>query len=478
MIALWIALGLIALFIAVILIRTLAFRPAPEPQTDAAPMDYDAQKAVYDLQAMIRCKTVSDKDRSKEDEAEFAKFVELLAERFPHVHESCTLHRPDRRALLYHWKGREEGDPTVLMAHYDVVSVVEEGWSKPAFEGIIEDGVLWGRGTLDTKGTLNGVMQAAENLIVKGFCPKNDIYLAFGGDEEISGNGAPSIVRWFEEKGITPAMVLDEGGAVVEKVFPGVSRPCAVVGVAEKGMLNVKFEVSGNGGHASSPPPHTAVGMLSEACLQVENHPAPRRFNAATAGLFNTLGRHSTFVYRMIFANLWCFMPLLDMICKKSGGELNALMRTTCAFTTMEGSKGLNVMPPHAQMTANMRIMTGETVESTMAYVRKTVKNPQVQISCMEGNDPSPISRTDCAEWDQLCDAIRSTWEGTLVSPYLMLACSDSRHYGRLSDKVYRFCAMALSKEERSTIHGNDERIPLETIGKTVEFYLRIIQKR
>ncbi|MBQ6823855.1 MAG: M20/M25/M40 family metallo-hydrolase, partial [Clostridia bacterium] len=282
----------------------------------------------------------------------------------------------------------------------------------------------------------------------------------------------------FEEKGIVPAMVLDEGGAVVEKVFPGVSRPCAVVGVAEKGMLNVKFEVSGNGGHASSPPPHTAVGLLSEACLQVENHPAPRRFNAATAGLFNSLGRHSTFVYRMIFANLWCFMPLLDMICKKSGGELNALMRTTCAFTTMEGSKGLNVMPPHAQMTANMRIMTGETVESTMAYVRKTVKNPQVQVSCMEGNDPSPISRTDCVEWDQLCDAIRSTWEGTLVSPYLMLACSDSRHYGKLSDKVYRFCAMALSKEERGTIHGNDERIPLETIGKTVEFYLRLIQKR
>ncbi len=478
MLIVWIVLGLLALFLAVILIRTAMFRPAPEPQADPSPMDYDAQKAIDDLQAMIRCKTVSDKDRSKEDEAEFAKFVELLAERFPHVTENCTLYRPDRRALLYHWKGREEGAPTVLMAHYDVVSVVEEGWSKPAFEGIIEDGVLWGRGTLDTKGTLNGVMQAAENLLSKGFQPKNDIYLAFGGDEEISGNGAPSIVRWFEERGICPAVVLDEGGAVVEKIFPGVSRPCAVVGVAEKGLLNVKFEVSGNGGHASSPPPHTAVGLLSEACLQVENHPAPRRFNAATAGLFNTLGRYSTFVYRMIFANLWCFMPLLDLICKKSGGELNALMRTTCAFTTMEGSKGLNVMPPHAQMTANMRIMTGETVESTLAYVRKTVKNPQVKISCMEGNDPSPISRTDCEEWQQLGDAIRSTWSETLVSPYLMLACSDSRHYGELSDRVYRFSAMALSKEERGTIHGNDERIPLETVGKTVEFYLRFIQKR
>ncbi len=478
MFALWIILGLILLFVAVLLVRTALFRPAPEPQSDQSPVEYNAQKAIDDLQAMVRCKTVSDKDQSKEDEAEFEKFVELLAERFPHVIKTCTLYRPDRRALLYHWKGREEGAPTVLMAHYDVVSVVEEGWSKPAFEGIIEDGVLWGRGTLDTKGTLNGIMQAAEHLIAKGFQPKNDFYLAFGGDEEISGNGAPSIVRWFEEKKIRPAMVVDEGGAVVEKIFPGVSRPCAVVGVAEKGMMNVKFEVSGNGGHASSPPPHTAVGLLSEACLHIETHPAPRGFNAATAGLFDTLGRHSTFIYRMIFANLWCFMPILDMICKKSGGELNALMRTTCAFTTMEGSKGLNVMPPHAQMTANMRIMTGETVESTLAYVRKTVKNPDVQVTCMEGNDPSPISRTDCEEWEQLGDAIRSTWDGVLVSPYLMLACSDSRHYRDLSDKVYRFSAMALSKEERGTIHGNDERIPLETIGKTVEFYLRLIQKR
>jgi carboxypeptidase PM20D1 len=242
--------------------------------------------------------------------------------------------------------------------------------------------------------------------------------------------------------------------------------------------MNVSFEVRGAGGHASSPPPHTAVGKLSAACVKIENHPAPRRFTPAAKGMFNVLGRHSTFVYKIIFSNLWCFLPVLDLICKKSGGELNALMRTTCAFTTMQGSKGLNVLPPYAKMTANLRIISGETVDSTLEYIRKTVADPSIEISLMEGCDPSPVSRTDCPEWAQLAEAISATWKGCLVSPYLMLACSDSRHYRDLSDKVYRFSAMALSKEERATIHGNDERIPLETIGKTVEFYLRMIEKR
>ncbi|MBR6793064.1 MAG: M20/M25/M40 family metallo-hydrolase [Clostridia bacterium] len=478
MLILWIVLGLLALFLAIILIRAALFRPLPETAIDEAAVEYDRQKAIDDLQAMIRCKTVSDRDPAKEDEGEFRKLYDLLPAMFPRVYETCTLHRPDDRALLFHWKGREEGDPTVLMAHYDVVSVEEADWQKPPFDGIIEDGVLWGRGTLDTKGTFNGVLQAAEQLIKSGFVPKHDIYLAFGGDEEVNGNGAVAIVDWFMKNNIHPAMVVDEGGAVVENVFPGVKRPCAVVGIAEKGLMNVSFEVRTNGGHASAPPPHTAVGTLSKACLRVEDHPAPRHLTRPAAEMFNILGRHSTFVYRLIFANLWCFLPVLDMICKKSGGELNALMRTSCAFTTMQGSKGLNVMPAYAKMTANLRIIPGETVESTLDYIKKTVNDPAVEITCMDGNDPSPVSDTHCPEWEQLSSAIASTWQGTLVSPYLMLACSDSRHYGKLSDKVYRFSAMALSKEERATIHGNDERIPVETIEKTVEFYLRLIAKR
>ena len=463
------------IFLAVVLGRAAAFRPHKEDAPSAAPVRCDEGKAVSDLAEMIRCKTVSDTDESREDDAEFEKFEALLPRLFPNVHAACEFTKLSKRSLLFRWKGKDSSKARVLMAHYDVVSVEQSLWQKPAFGGIIEDGVLWGRGTLDTKGTLNGIMQAAEQLIGEGFEPQNDIYLAFSGNEETNGYGAPAIVRYFKEKGIRPALVCDEGGAVVEKVFPGVKEPCALVGIAEKGLCNLRFTVEGKGGHASAPPPHTAVGVLSRACARAESKPFPSRLSKPAKEMFGILGRHSTFAYRLIFANLWLFGGLLDAICKKSGGELNALMRTTAAFTQMSGSKGMNVLPPRAQMVANLRIMCGESVESAKAYMEKTIADDSVKVEVVYGMDPSNVSETRGEAWDMMKRAISQTWQGALVSPYLMLACSDSRHYGEISDHVYRFSAMALSKEERASIHGNDERIPLEKVCRTVEFYLRLI---
>ncbi len=475
---LWLLVALAAavvLLLAVVLGRVIAFRPRKEEAFPAFPVQCDEAKAVSDLAEMIRCKTVSDTDESREDDAEFAKFEALLPRLFPAVYKACPLTKPSKRSLLFYWKGKDSSKARVLMAHYDVVSVEQSLWQKPAFDGIIEDGVLWGRGTLDTKGTLNGILQAAEQSIRAGFVPQNDIYLAFSGNEETNGYGAPSIVRYLREQGIRPALVCDEGGAVVEKVFPGVKEPCALIGIAEKGLCNLRFTVEGKGGHASAPPPHTAVGVLSRACVRAEQRPFPARLSVPAKEMFDVLGRRSTFVYRLIFANLWLFGGLLNAICKKSGGELNALMRTTVAFTQMQGSKGMNVLPPHAEMVANLRILCGESVESAKAYLQKVIADDSVKIETVYGMDPSNVSETEGEAWEMMKRAVSQTWQGALVSPYLMLACSDSRHYGEISDRVYRFSAMALSKEERASIHGNDERIPLEKVCRTVEFYLRLI---
>lgn len=464
------------LFFAVLIGRTLAFKPQKSATRVAKTVEFDREKAVADLAAMIRCKTVSDADPAREDAAEFAKFEALLPTLFPHTYAACERIDVGERAILLRLPGETHSEPLVLMSHYDVVSVVEEDWSRPAFEGLLEDGVLWGRGTLDTKGTLNGVMQAVETLLKTGYTPKRDVFLAFSGSEEVNGRGAPAIVDHLEKNGITPGAVIDEGGAVVEKVFPGVSAPCALIGIAEKGMLNLEFSVKSHGGHASSPPPHTPVGVLAQACVRVENDPFPFRLTKPALEMFDTLGRHSTFLYRMIFANLWLFRPVLNMICKKSGGELNALVRTTVAFTQMQGSKGMNVIPPAASMLANLRLMGGDTVDSAVARIRHSVKDEDVALRVVYGMDPSRISVTEGEAWENLKNAISDTWQGCIVSPYLMLACSDSRHYGRISDKVYRFSAMAMSKEERASIHGNDERIPVDTICRAVEFYLRVLE--
>ncbi len=470
-------LGLIAVFLAVVIIRTLMFKPKEKVMKNFIAEEFDRDKAVANLQKLIRCKTVSGYVKEEEDDAEFEKLIDMLPELYPNVFKTCEFRKLPDRGLLFRWKGQKTGDPAVLMAHYDVVPVEEENWEKPPFEAVIENGVLWGRGALDTKVTFNGILTGADHLISEGFVPENDIYFAFSGGEEVNGPGAIRIVDWFEEHHITPSMVVDEGGAVVEDVFPGVTKPCGLVGIAEKGMMNLKYEVASAGGHASAPAPHTPVGVLSAACRKVEDHPFKSHLTKPVAEMFDTLGRESTFVYRMIFANLWCFGGVLDMLCKRSGGELNALMRTTVAFTQMQGSKAPNVIPPSASMVSNIRINPADSMESVKNYIAKQIDNPDITLSVDSGMEPSRISSTDCAGWDRVVNAVEGTWPGCIVAPYLMVQCSDSRHYGRISDKVYRFSAMDMTAEERHTIHGNNERIRLETVGKATEFFIRIMRQ-
>ncbi len=242
-------------------------------------------------------------------------------------------------------------------------------------------------------------------------------------------------------------------------------------------MMDVKYTAKSQGGHASAPKPNSPIVNLSRACLKIEENPFKSHITKPVAEMFDTLGRHSSFVYRMIFANLWCFKGVLDILCKKQGGELNALMRTTAAFTQANGSKASNVIPPKAEIVSNMRLNPNDTKESALEYLKKTVDNDNLDIEILHGMNPSRISETDCSAWDKVASAVASTWKGCIVSPYLMVQCSDSRHYGRISDKVYRFSAMDLTSEERATIHGNNERIRIETAEKAVKFYVRLMKQ-
>lgn len=466
---------LLFLFFAIISIRALRFRPAKETPVTPVPVTVDAENITKNMVDMIRCKTVSYRDESLVDRKEFEKFEKLLFERYPAVVQSADFQKIGKTGLLFHIKGKSDTAPSVLMAHYDVVPADADGWEKPAFDGIVENGVIWGRGTLDTKGTLLGVMEAANAALEKGFVPENDVYLAFSGEEEIDGDTCKDIVAYLEQNGVTPALVLDEGGAVVENVFPGVKSACAVIGIAEKGSVSLDLELTSNGGHASTPPPKTVLGKLSKAVTDIESHPFPRRLTPSAAGLFDTLGRRSTFLYRLIFANLWCFIPILDMICKMSGGELNALVRTTVAVTRMQGSDAYNVLPPKAKVGLNVRLIGGDTIESAVAFIKKVIKNEDITVSVVGGMNPSISSDVTAPAWQKIETAVRQTFEDTVVSPYLMMACSDSRHYCRITDKVYRFSPMRLSKEERRMIHGNNERVPIETLVDTVAFYTRLL---
>ena len=227
-----IIIGIICAFLAVILVRAAKFTPKAQPNLTGEIENFDQDAAINALATLVKCKTVSNVDHSLEDDREFEKLIASLPGLYPRVFDVCSVQTLPDRALLFRWPGKEHKDPTVLMAHYDVVPADESKWEKPPFAAIIEDGIMWGRGTLDTKVTMNGVLSAANHLIAKGFRPENDIFFAFSGGEEVNGKGAVNIVNYFETHDIHPALVVDEGGAVVQNVFPGVKEPCGLIGIA------------------------------------------------------------------------------------------------------------------------------------------------------------------------------------------------------------------------------------------------------
>ena len=470
-----IILGALAVFLAIVLIRTALFRPVSMPPAEESPCDFDREAAVSALAELVRCRTVSRYTAEDEEEAEFERLISLLPTLYPHLTAACEMRRFDGRALLFRWKGETNAPASVMMAHYDVVPADGDGWKKPPFDAVIEDGVMWGRGTLDTKATMNAALFAADTLIARGFVPKADVYFAFSGGEEVGGPGAAHIVSHFQSEGIDVGLVLDEGGGVVEGAFPGVKCPTAMVGIAEKGMLDLEYRVRTAGGHASAPRPLTAIGHLAEACTEVTSHPPRMRISPPVREMFRTLGRHSTFFYRMIFANLWCFGWILGVIGRRQGGDMNALVRTTVAFTRMQGSDANNVLPTEATMVSNIRLVPGDTVNDTIARLRRVIDDEKVALRPLLSMNPSRVSRTDGDGWERITAAVRATWPTAVVTPYLMVQCSDSRHWGALSDRVYRFSAMDFTAEERRTIHGHNERIRLTSIERSVSFYLRLL---
>ncbi len=469
--------GVLILFIAIITVRAVLFRPheTNSPGMDAP--DFDREVVSGHLARMIRIPTVSSRDPAQVDSSKFEEFRVLLESLYPAVTAQCERTMLGETGVVYRWPGKVPDDPTVLMAHYDVVAADPAEWEKDPFSGEIDaDDVLWGRGAIDTKITLCSILEAVEKRLQERFVPEHDVYLSFSGDEEIMGPSAPAIVDWMEEKGIRPALVLDEGGAVVTGVFPGLIKPCAVVGITEKGVLDVELSARAAGGHSSAPALRQPVVDLADAITRLAKKPFPLRLTPAAAQMFDTLGRHSSFAFRILFANLWCFLPLFKLVCKLSGGEIAALMRTTCCFTVLEGSPQYNVMPPVARAGANLRLLPGDTADGAIIRMKKIIRKSGVSLRPVYAYDPSPVSDLSGASWTRVRDAVAATWPDAVVSPYLMVACSDSRHFCRVSPTVLKFSAMALTKEERASMHAKNERIPVEKIRTACKFFWRVLE--
>ncbi|MBO4728699.1 MAG: M20/M25/M40 family metallo-hydrolase [Spirochaetaceae bacterium] len=450
----------------------------------------EKQKIVSDMCRMIQCKTVSNLDDSLVEWNEFEKFRALLKEIFPKIYSACEFYKVGKTGIVHKIWGTGIGSAdgasdtkhaVVLMAHYDVVPAEKEKWSFEPFAGDVVDGYIRGRGTMDTKGTLCACLEAVEASLLSGWKPKHDLYLCFSGEEEINGATCSEIVEWFKTNGISVDFVLDEGGAIVDNVFPGVDKRCAMIGTAEKGSVFMDVVVKGKSGHASAPPKCSAAGLVGKIVCQIEKAPCKAEFTAPVKQLFKIMGRNNKNpVLKFLLCNLWLTKPLLSFASSALGGELNAMLHTTCAVTMLEGSSSYNVLPSKASAGINFRLLGSDTVEKAKARIEKIArkaagKKAEISVNVVSANNPSIESDTDCWQWKSLCEVVHQTWPEILVSPYLMLACSDSRHYCAITDKVYRFSGMYMSKADRAMIHGIDEKISIETLLKAVEFYKNLL---
>lgn len=406
------------------------------------------------------------------DAEPFARFVELLAAEYPLLHHALSVERVGDTGILYRWVGREATRVAVLMAHYDVVPAeAGAGWTHDPFAGVIEDGSVWGRGALDDKGPMLVILEAVENLLADGFVPHHDVYLSFGGNEESYGGDAIAVAELLQQRGIVPWIVIDEGGAVVDAPLPFVPVRSAMVGVGEKGIATVRLTATSAGGHASAPPVDSTSARLARAILRLDRNPFRVRMPPPVRTMLAAFEPHVSRRYRLLLRALRIAHPLGARLLVRRGGESAALMHTTIAVTMVAGGTAPNVLPPALSATLNIRIATDETVSGALDTIRRRIADDGVAIELLEGSEPSPLSPTDNEQFAVIARAVDATFPNTVTAPYVMMAATDSRHLHRFAPAVYRFSPLEMDAAQRASIHGENERVGIDSLASGERFF-------
>lgn len=436
--------------------------------------------SVERFRELLRIPTVSHADEAEIDWAAFDRFQDTLERLYPALHDALEREVVDGHSLLFRWRGAAASDPLVLMAHIDVVPVVESEWAHAPFAADLvgegADAEIHARGAIDDKGALVAIAEAVEQLVADGFAPARDVYLAFGHNEETAGGGAQAIVEVLRRRGIRPALVLDEGGAVVDGVIPGVTVPTAMVGVAERGVMTLLLTARDAGGHASTPPATPATARLARAIDRLHRHPSPPRLAPPVRAMLSTVAPHAPQPLRSVLRSLAVTGPLVAAVLSRLGPEMNASVRTTAVATELSGAPGENVLATTARASINIRLLTGDTVAGAAERVRRVIADPEVEIEVRHGSDPSPVSPWRGEAWRRLASAVRATLGADVVTtPYLQLGASDSRWFTAISDHVYRFTPFHLTRSERDALHAHDERIRVEVWLRGIGFYRELL---
>jgi carboxypeptidase PM20D1 len=472
----------IVLLILIICLRTIILKVRTKDLyevTTNLPFIEDPTRAANHLAEAVTFATIAASDWEKTDFTAFRDFQEFLKKTYAHTFSKLEVLDAGPYNIVLRWAGSETTLlPALLLAHQDVVPAADiKEWTYPPFSKQIKDGYVWGRGSFDAKGQLIAIMEALETLVEKSFKPTRTWYIAFGCDEEIRGShGAAAIAQYFKSQNLRFAFVLDEGGVVAEGFIPILPHPVAVVGIAEKGDVNVKLTCNREGGHSSSPNNPTALSILGRAMWRLEAKQSRAIITTPVSLMLTTLGRHAPFLLAIPLLNLWLFKPLIATIFRKTPA-MNALLRTTCAVTMAQASDTPNVIAKQAIAVANLRLLPNQTTEQTLTWMRRRINDKRVTCTPLEKTMRSQSSSIDGPEFALLTETIKEVFPSAIPTPYLMTGGTDAIWYEPLSSQVYRFTPAAMNTGELNRMHNRDERFSVENLCKATQFYMTLITR-
>lgn len=480
MVFLYFILGSVGGLVAIVLICTFRFGNDFPIVERVKLTDVDSDKIAKHLSTIIQCDTVSFENVTP-NKKEFNRLHRALKEMYPLVDKNLELKKINEYSLLYKWEGSDTSlDAICLMAHQDVVPAEKstlDKWSYPPFSGAIEKGKVWGRGALDIKNQLIASIEAVEYLLAEGFEPKRTVYLSFGHDEEIGGgDGAKAVVNYLAKQGVRLEAVIDEGGMINKDSLPGVSGKIGLIGMVEKGYANIELHVNQPPGHSAMPKRETTLTILAEAITKINKNPMPANARAIKP-MFEGLGKTAPFYLRLLFANLWIFGGIVNLILSKEA-TTNASIRTTAVPTIIHGGEKENVVPNHGYVNINSRLMPGTTYHDVIAHFKKIINDDRIEYKvnpnfCCEA---SAISDMKSKAYQTTIKTVKQVFGDIPVTFFLMLGGTDSRNFCEISDNVHRFSPCVMDKTILSLIHGIDESIEISELRGMAQFLIQYIK--
>ncbi|CAF1072909.1 unnamed protein product [Rotaria sordida] len=391
-------------------------------------------------------------------------------------------------SLLYSIQGKNLNlKPFLFSAHMDVVPARDlNRWKYPPFDAHTDKDFIYARGTLDDKGNLFAMMEALKEYLHAYGQPSRTFYVALTHNEEAGHSGAMGIAHHLSQQPFGHngqfEFVLDEGTTILEEVFPTLNNPIAIIGVAEKGYMSIKYRIDMASGHSSMPSAPTAIGILARAVDKLESTLQPSQFGRGPElSLLHGVTPYLKFPLRLVMSNIWLFGPVIQWVLSQKPGT-DALQRTTTAVTFISGGEKDNVLPTSASATVNHRIHTADSCQKILENNRRIINDDRLISHINSCSEPSPISPygKHIYSYHILEQTIRQTFEKDhhqpiIVVPGLMLGATDSKLYTNLSKNLYRFSPFVYRHDDLDRLHGDNERIRHSDMQRGLNFYFHVI---